>query len=203
MANFLAALNIHAGAVNDALELIDEVGAITRVTGIPPLDYAASMLAAWRGDQAHVQAVADTLLPAAMARGEGLSIGLVAWVTALLHNGHGRHDEALAAAHQACEHEDVIAYSWALAELIEAAVRVGRRDEAAAALDRLSERTRASGTDWALGIEAGSRALVSEGRDAEPLYHKAIERLAASRGVLHLAARGSCTANGYVVRTGA
>ena len=105
----------------------------------------------------------------------------------MLHNSHGQYGEALAAAQQACEHEDVMAYGWALVELIEAGVRVGRPDEAAAALDRLSERTQASGTDWALGIEAGSRALLSETRDAEPLYREAVERLARSRGVVHLA----------------
>jgi len=122
-----------------------------------------------------------------MARDEGSSLGLLSWMTALLHNGHGRYGEALVAARRACEHEDVIAYGWALVELIEAGVRVDRRDEAHAALERLSERTRASGTDWALGIEAGSRALLSEGDDAEPLYDEAVERLARSRGVVHLA----------------
>ena len=108
-------------------------------------------------------------------------------LTALLHNGDGQYGEALAAAQQACEHEDVMAYGWALVELIEAGVRSGRPDEAAAALDRLSERTQASGTDWALGIEAGSRALLSERQDAEPLYREALERLARSRGVVPLA----------------
>ena len=123
----------------------------------------------------------------AMARGEGSAFGLFWWLSALLHNGHGHYDEALAAAQQACEHEDVIAYGWALVELIEAGVRVGRPDEAAAALDRLSERTQASGTDWALGIEARSRALLSEAQDAEPLYRESLERLARTRGVVHLA----------------
>jgi DNA-binding CsgD family transcriptional regulator len=187
MANFLAAVNVHAGAVNNASELIDETRTITQATGIPPLNYAALMLAAWRGDESRMQAIAGGALPGAMARGEGLSIGLLSWMTALMHNGHGRYGEALAAAHRACEHEDVIAYGWALVESIEAGVRVGRRHEAAVALDRLSERTRASGTDWALGIEAGSRALLSEGDEAEPLYHEAVERLARSRGVVHLA----------------
>jgi DNA-binding CsgD family transcriptional regulator len=117
----------------------------------------------------------------------GYSLGVWWWMTALMHNGHGRYGEALADARRACEHEDVIAYGWALVELIEAGVHNGRREEAAAALDRLSERTRASGTEWALGIEAGSRALLSEGEDAEALYREAVERLARSRGVVHLA----------------
>jgi DNA-binding CsgD family transcriptional regulator len=187
MANFLAAFNVHSGAIANATGLIDEVDAITEATGIPPLHYAVLMLAAWRGDQSRMDAISDETIPGAMARGEGLSVGLLAWMTALLHNGHGRGAEALTAARQACEHEDVIAYGWALVELIEAGVRVGRHDEAATALDRLSERTRASGTEWALGIEAGSRALLSEGQDAEPLYHEAVERLARSRGMVHLA----------------
>ncbi len=187
MANFLAAFNVHSGAVDSAAGLIDEVSAITHATGIPPLNYAGLMLAAWRGDQARMNAIAEKVLPGARERGEGYSLGIWGWMTALMHNGHGHYDEALADAQRACEHEDVIAYGWALVELIEAAVHVGRPDEAAAALDRLSERTSASGTDWALGIEAGSRALLSEGEDAESLYREAVERLSRSRGVVHLA----------------
>ncbi|HEX5191913.1 MAG TPA: BREX system ATP-binding domain-containing protein [Solirubrobacteraceae bacterium] len=143
MANFLAALHVHCGAVEDAEELIDEVGTLTQAAGIPPLNYAGLMLAAWRGDQARMEAIADTHLPGAMARGEGFSVGMLSWMTALMHNGHGRYAEALAQAQRACEHDDVIAYGWALVELIEAGVRIGRRNEAVAALDRLSERTRA------------------------------------------------------------
>ena len=123
----------------------------------------------------------------ATERGEGSALGLYWWLSALLNNGHGRYGEALTAARQACEHEDVMAYGWALVELIEAGVRVGRPDEAAVALDRLSVRTQASGTDWALGIEAGSRALLSEGPDADRLYREAVERLERSRGGVHLA----------------
>jgi DNA-binding CsgD family transcriptional regulator len=187
MANFLAALGVHSGAVDDATGLIDEVSALTHATGIPPLNYARLMLAAWRGDEAQMHAVADKVLPGAMARGEGYTLGIWSWMMALMHNGHGRYGEALADAERACEHEDVIAYGWALVELIEAGAYLGRREEAAAALDRLSERTRASGTDWALGIEAGSRALLCEGEDAEPLHREAVERLARSRGAVHLA----------------
>ena len=75
-------------------------------------------------------------------------------------------------------------YGSALVELIEAGVRGGGPDEAAAALDRLSERTRPSGTEWALGIEARCRGLLS---DDESLYRESIERLARSRAALELA----------------
>ena len=63
------------------------------------------------------------------------------------------------------------------AELVEAAARSGATELAADALDRLSAMTRASGTDWALGIEARSRALLSDGDAAERLYLEAIDRL--------------------------
>jgi DNA-binding CsgD family transcriptional regulator len=186
-ANYLAALNVHSGAFDTAAALIEEVDAITQATGLAPLKYGAVMLAASRGDQAQVQAFFESSMRNVTERGEGSALGLFSWLAALLHNGHGHYGEALAAARDACEHEDVMAYGWALVELIEAGVRVGRPDEAAAAFDRLSERTRASGTDWALGIEAGSRALLSGGRDAEPLYREAVERLACTRGAVHLA----------------
>ena len=48
---------------------------------------------------------------------------------------------------------------------------------ATAALEWLSERTRVTSTEWALGIEALVRALLTEDEAAESLYHEAIERL--------------------------
>ena len=41
----------------------------------------------------------------------------------------------------------------------------------------MSESAQASGTDWALGVEARCRALLSTGVAAEALYREAIERL--------------------------
>jgi len=106
------------------------------------------------------------------------------WLTALRHNSHGRYEDALAAARQGAEHEDVMTYGRILAELVEAGARAGTPDEAVAALARLSEQTRASGTEWALGIEARCRALLD---DDESLYRESVERLARSRAVLELA----------------
>ena len=182
--NYLAALNVHSGAFATAAALTDEIDSITQATGIPPLRYAASMLSAARGDQVQLQALFEWGRRNATERGEGSALGLSSWLTALLHNGYGHYAEALAAARQACEHEDVMAYGWALVELIEAGVRGGGPDETAAALDRLSERTRASGTEWALGTEARCRALLT---DDESLYQESVERLARSRAAVELA----------------
>ena len=88
----------------------------------------------------------------------------------------------MAAAERATEHpEDLWFYGFGLLELIEAAVRTGEAEPAAGALERLSEMTRAGGTDWALGVEARSRALLNEGEVAERLYREAIDRLGRTR----------------------
>jgi DNA-binding CsgD family transcriptional regulator len=102
--------------------------------------------------------------------------------TAVLYNGLGRYEEALVAAQQGAAHPEELGFSiWSLPELVEAAVRSGQGGPAADALQQLAESTQASGTDWALGIEARSRALLSEDEGAERLYLEAIERLSRTR----------------------
>jgi DNA-binding CsgD family transcriptional regulator len=186
-ATYRASLHVHAGAFGAASSLIEESDAIIQATGMAPLKFASLMLAAWRGNEAEGLELIEAGRLEATARGEGMGLGVLEWATALLYNGRGRYAEALAAAQQGCEQDDDGLFAWTLVELIEAGVRSGATDATSAALDRLSERTRASGTDWALGIEAGSRALLSDRRDAEPLYREAVDRLARSRGVVHLA----------------
>jgi DNA-binding CsgD family transcriptional regulator len=115
-------------------------------------------------------------------RGEGRAIGAGDYATAVLYNGLGRYADALAAARQAGDHPEDLAFStWGLVELIEAATRSGKPDLATDALERLSETTFTSGTELALGIEARSRALVSEGEVAEDLYREGIARLGRTR----------------------
>jgi ATP/maltotriose-dependent transcriptional regulator MalT len=76
---------------------------------------------------------------------------------------------------------------WLLPELVEAAARSGEYEVATSAFKRLSERTRLSGTDWGLGIEARARALVSDDSVAEQFYREAIDRLGRCRASAHLA----------------
>jgi ATP/maltotriose-dependent transcriptional regulator MalT len=117
-----------------------------------------------------------------VARGEGLGLTVIHWARALLCNGLGRYEDARLAAQQAQQQRHELAlYARVLPELIEAAARSGDMERAADALQRLLPATRASGTEWALGIEARSRALLSEGGAADELYRDAIERLARTR----------------------
>ncbi len=74
-----------------------------------------------------------------------------------------------------------------MVELIEAAVRSGAHDVAVSAYHRLAERARAAGTDWALGLEARSHALLSEGAEAQRLYWQAAEHLGRTRARAELA----------------
>jgi len=67
----------------------------------------------------------------------------------------------------------------ALPELIEAA-RSGNQQRAEDALMQLADTTQVAGTDFGLGIEARSRALVTEGQAAGDLYQEAIDRLGRS-----------------------
>jgi DNA-binding CsgD family transcriptional regulator len=170
----------HAGELAAAASLLEEAQAVGESTGRGL--YGAVALAAWRGSEADLSELIDARMNDLVARGEGAGVAIIPWASALLYNGLGRYEEALAGAQRAgAYHHDVLFTAWGLVELIEAAVRSGKRERAADALRRLSETMRASGTDWALGIEARSRALLSDDEAAERLYREAIERLARTR----------------------
>ncbi|MBO0693837.1 MAG: hypothetical protein J2P58_13120, partial [Acidimicrobiaceae bacterium] len=144
-------------------------------------------LNAWRGNEKRALEAVDAGVRDAMARGEGRVVAFAEYFTAVLYNGLARYEDALAAAERATAVDDFGSYGSALAELIEGAARSGASELAREGLDRLRERTGASGTDWALGTEAGSVALVSEGRDAEDAYLESIEHLGRTRVAVHLA----------------
>ncbi|MFD1528364.1 helix-turn-helix transcriptional regulator [Pseudonocardia aurantiaca] len=184
---YRAAVHVHAGEFGDAAALVDEADAIAQATGNAPLMYAALVLASWRGQQEHVMELIERGIRDATARGEGRAIALAEYATAVVYNGLGNYSGALAAAQRAGTHDDLGLLAWLQIELIEAAARCGQPEAAADALRCLSERTRAAGTDWGLGIEARSRALLGDGPAAEALYREAIDRLGRSRIVIHLA----------------
>lgn len=179
-----ALAEVHFGDLATAEELIDEAEQAAGAHG-SPFRHAALVLAAWRGDEDRAQELFERVRCDAYDRRAGLLLTTVDLSAAVLYNGVGRFDEAFEAARAASEIDELGVYGWALTELIEAAARSRKPEAAAVALERLSERTRVSGTEWALGVEARSRALVSEDRSAEPLYVEGIERLERSRIAVH------------------
>ncbi|HYN91623.1 MAG TPA: LuxR C-terminal-related transcriptional regulator, partial [Thermoleophilaceae bacterium] len=170
---------IYAGDLAAAATLTDEVKIATEATGSRLAPYGELILAAWRGRQSELSALIEATLQEAVPRGEGIGVSTCRWVTALLHNGLGHYEEALAAAQQVIEPPRKLDWplQMTLPEFIEAAARSGQAQHAHEALEQLAEITRPSGADWGLGLEARCRALLSEPDAAEPLYKEAIERL--------------------------
>jgi DNA-binding CsgD family transcriptional regulator/tetratricopeptide (TPR) repeat protein len=185
--NYLAQLRIFEGELDSAQALLDEADAIADATGTTPIAFATLLLAGCRGDEAKASALIEASEAEAIARGEGVILTFAEHARAVLHNGLGDYEAALARAHSASARDELMVSAWSLPELIEAATRSGRTEIAAEALERLAERTRAAGTELARGIEERTRALLTEGDDAEGRYREAIERLGRTRMRLDLA----------------
>jgi DNA-binding CsgD family transcriptional regulator len=181
-ATLRAGVHLWAGEFTVAASLVAEVESVTEATGSSIAPTGAVALAAFRGQEAGAAELIEAGTKDAERRGEGARLTFFHWATAVLCNSLGRYADALAAAQQASEDSQADLFAnWAVTELIEAATRSGAPERAASALQRLSATARASGSDWALGVEARSRALLSEGENAETLYREAIDLLGRTR----------------------
>ncbi|TDY09058.1 LuxR family transcriptional regulator [Mycolicibacterium litorale] len=185
---YRAGVHLLAGEFTSAQRLLEEASSITSATGhSAPVRYHALLLAAWRGMGAEAAGVIEAAADSAVARGEGRLLGVTKYASAVLYNGLSRYEEALAAAREGCEYEDLGVYGWCLYEVVEAAARLGERTVAADALRHLEERAGASGTDWGLGAMASARALLADDTHAESLFEEAVDRLNRTRIVVHQA----------------
>jgi len=176
-------VHLFAGEIHAAASLVEEADALGEATDgrIVPA-YGPLALAAFRGREDELTRLVQSSADDFTARGEGMGLTVSQWVTAALYNGLARYDDAFAAAEQAAADPHELWFAtFAMVELIEAASRSGRRERAAEALELLSESTRASGTPWARGIEARSRAMLAEDEAAETLYREAIQHLRQTR----------------------
>jgi DNA-binding CsgD family transcriptional regulator len=176
-----AVLEVFRGALPTAKALDDEARAVTETVPGGAVAYGGLWLAAWRGCEQHAAQLSRATAAEAAARGQGIGVTVTHAAGAMLANGLGHYERAMVEARRAVESGGLAAPNWALTELVEAAARLGHRGAAEQAFADLSQMTGASGTEWALGIEARSRALLSDGHRAEPLYREAIERLGRTR----------------------
>ncbi|OBK24496.1 LuxR family transcriptional regulator [Mycobacterium asiaticum] len=184
---YRAGVHVQAGEFSAASALIEEADAITSATGYAPVKYHSVLLAALRGDESEALRLIEGARADGVGRGEGRVVGLTNFATAVLYNGLGRYEDACTAAREACQDEDLGLFGWSLIELVEAGARSGRRETAADALTQLEERTTSSGTDWAAGVLARSRALLVDDAKAETYYREAIDKLGNTRIAVHLA----------------
>ncbi|HEX6521846.1 MAG TPA: AAA family ATPase [Streptosporangiaceae bacterium] len=176
--NSMAQLMIFRGDFAAAASLVAESETIAAATGTRIAPYAALLLAGFRGAEAEAVQLIEAVTADARAARQGLAIRASQRAAAILYNGLGRYEEALAEARQAVEEAPELYVSmWTLPELIVATSRTGQTGLAADALGQLAEATSPSQTDWGQGIYARCRALLSHGADAERLYREAIERL--------------------------
>ena len=180
-------MHVFAGELALAASLQEALQEATELTGSPLAPYHTVGLVAMHGSEAEARQFFDTARAEVIGRGEGAGLSFIDWAESVLYNGLGRYAEALAAARRVVDHTELVPVNWAMPELIEAAVRVGALEVAAETDRRLTDRSRASGTDWALGVAARSHALLVDDRRAEDLYAEAIERLARTRVAVDLA----------------
>jgi DNA-binding CsgD family transcriptional regulator len=171
------------GELSEAAALLEELKAVIEATGAPLAWYGPLFLAAWQGRAAEAFELIEAGMRENERRGEGDGVIACGWAKALLCNSLGRYDEALAAAEEATEVPVEIGtpYWASLVELVTAAARCGQPERAKRAFDWLTQMTQAAGTDWALGLAARCRGLLSDGETAESSYREAIDRLSRTR----------------------
>ncbi|MEV4536706.1 LuxR family transcriptional regulator [Asanoa sp. NPDC049518] len=184
--DYYASFHVQTGEFATAIALAEEAAALDATIRVSA-PYTRIVLAAWHGDPAGTGELSQAAIRDTSADEDHGVLRLTQYAAALLNNGLGRYTSALGAATRVADGTGLAFASWALAEVVEAAARLEQWEVAQAALRQLSERTKASGTPWALGTEARSRALLSRGPDADDLYRTAIDRLAESGMNAHLA----------------
>ncbi|MGX7678509.1 helix-turn-helix transcriptional regulator [Jatrophihabitans sp. DSM 45814] len=179
---------LRGGDLAGASALVDEAEVVVGATGFALTPYGKLAVAAYRGNEVPGSALAAVTIDEASMRGEGIGIAVANWASSVLHNGRRNYAKALAAAEQGAAHpSDMGPAMWSLVELVEAAARTGQLERATAAVDSLAETAGIVGTDWGRGIEARSRALISDAETADLLYREAIERLGRTRMRVDLA----------------
>ncbi|MEU1393116.1 MULTISPECIES: BREX system ATP-binding domain-containing protein [unclassified Nonomuraea] len=175
------------GDVEFARELGLEESTVKQVTGTRRVSYGDLFLLAYRGHAAEALPLIAESSAEATARGEGLGLYFTDRATALLHLGLGHYAESTAAAVRAATGDLGPFTAQALPDLVEAAARSGATSVAEAALARLVTYTAGSDQEWAAGLEARARALVSGGAAADRHYAEAVERLGRTRLTFELA----------------
>jgi DNA-binding CsgD family transcriptional regulator len=176
--NVLAQALSLGGEFGRARLLVAEADNVTEATGARVAPYGRLVLAGLEGREERASSLIDATIEEFTAGGQGTAVQYARWSRSLLCGGQGRYREAMVAAQEASDDTPELFVSvWAAIELVEAACRCDEAEVARAALQRVLAATAVAPTDWALGIAARCRALLTDGEAADGLYRDAIERL--------------------------
>ncbi len=160
----------------------DEIDAIKHVTGHPLPPYGRMFLAAYRGQAEEVERRAEQIRADGEARGEGYALSAANFAEAILYNGLGRYDEAVAAARRELPYTHELSHAMrSLLELVEAATRTGERELGRGGVRAAGERDRAAGERLGARRAGHGEAQLHEGDEAEALFLEAIERFERGR----------------------
>ncbi|MEU6251437.1 AAA family ATPase [Streptomyces sp. NPDC047043] len=173
----LAGSTAWAGDFAGAAALVAEAELFAAATGSPMAPTGALRLESLRGREEEASALIGAVIEQTRAGGQSLGLGVAQWSAAVLYNGLAKYEQAALAGRAASEIHEPWISTYALAELVEAAVRISDEDLARGALERMVDAMEACTTDWALGTSARTRALLSDAAHADELFREAVERL--------------------------
>jgi DNA-binding CsgD family transcriptional regulator len=175
--NTVVLLRTLDGDLEEAASVAAEANDIVQDTGGNlGLAWSHAILAAWRADPDALRLL-DELAETSRATGNAQGLRNALWGRSILYNGLGEYKLALAASNEAMLDLADWGNHLFFHEGVEAAVRCGEHAVGSEILERLRDSTQPSGSDWAVGIQRRSEALLADGREAEELYGEAIERL--------------------------
>ncbi|MQY11985.1 hypothetical protein SRB5_21130 [Streptomyces sp. RB5] len=153
----------------------DEIDALKAATGNPLPPLGRLVLAAYRGQTADAESMAEQIRADGLARGEGHALSVANFTRAVLYNGLGRFEDALACARQELPYTHELNLAMrSLLEVIEAATHTGDRDLAEEACRKFTEVTRPVRTDYASAVLAMAQAQVRTGEEADRLFREAL-----------------------------
>ena len=169
--------DIRGGRLRAAADRHAEAVDVASAIGLPVDVHFPAMddiVRAWAGDEQGTRAAAAAQIEVNTAIGSDSPVIGAHFALAVLHIGAARYQEALAETDFICA-QNLLGYpAQALPTAVEAAVRSGHIDKAERSLADLELRALASGTPWALGVLARSRALLTNSSQAEEYFYGAI-----------------------------
>ena len=155
-----------------------ELGEVTRNPAIVPPTGAHTLLTmALGGREAEARTTAAAVVREAPGRGAAGEAAFGAYGLGVLEISLGNYNSAVECLEPAYNDDTPLAGTLALPELVEAAIRAGRRALAECAFQRFAERATATGTCLALGLLARCEALLAAPANARERYEQAVSLL--------------------------